>query len=327
METRRVDSALALGSSEMPRLAAESMTSKTPHISVCICTYKRPQPLRRLLEELPSQETNGLFTYSIVVADNDHLESARPVVANFAAVSAIPIRYCVEPRQNIALARNRAVENAAGDFVAFIDDDEFPAKRWLLNLFKTCNESGADGVLGPVERHFDEKPPEWIIKGNFYKRPRHSTGFVMNWGEARTGNLLLTKRILADGEPPFKPEFRAGEDQDFFRRMIAKGHSFIWCDEAVAHEVITPNRWKRSYMLRKALLRGATAVLHPTFGGREIAKSLIAVPAYAIALPFMLALGQHKFMDRLVRLFDHLGKLLELVGLNPVREPYISDTM
>jgi succinoglycan biosynthesis protein ExoM len=327
MEARRVDSALPLGSSEVPRLAAESMTNKTPHISVCICTYKRPRPLRRLLEELRGQETSGLFTYSIVVADNDHLESAKPVVASFATASATPIRYCVEPRQNIALARNKAVENAAGDFVAFIDDDEFPEKQWLLNLFKTCREYGADGVLGPVQRHFDAKPPEWIIKGDFYKRPRHSTGFVMNWGEARTGNLLLNKRILSGGELPFKPEFRAGEDQDFFRRMIGKGHLFVWCDEAVAHEVIPPNRWKRTYMLRKALLRGATAVLHPTFGKREIVKSLIAVPAYAVALPFMLVLGQDKFMDRLVRLFDHLGKLLELVGLNPVREAYISDTM
>ena len=39
-----------------------------PHISVCICTYKRPIPLKRLLDSLKQQETGGLFTYSVVVA-------------------------------------------------------------------------------------------------------------------------------------------------------------------------------------------------------------------------------------------------------------------
>ena len=116
-----------------------------------------------------------------------------------------------------------------------------------------------------------------------------------------------------------------GEDKDFFRRMIEKGRTFIWCNEAVAYEVVPPNRWKRRYMLRKALLRGASAVVHPTFGKREILKALIAIPAYTVALPFMLVLGQHRFMDLLVRLFDHLGVVLQLLGLNPVKEPYVSD--
>src|SRR5580700_7943958 len=104
------------------------MTNESKHIAICICTYKRPVLLKRLLDDLGGQDTGGLFTYSIVVVDNDHLRSAEPVVSVFAAASAIPIRYCEEPRQNIALARNKAVENATGDFVAFIDDDEFPMK-------------------------------------------------------------------------------------------------------------------------------------------------------------------------------------------------------
>lgn len=48
-------------------------TPGTAHISVCICTFKRPSLLLRLLKELAGQETQGLFTYSIVVVDNDHL--------------------------------------------------------------------------------------------------------------------------------------------------------------------------------------------------------------------------------------------------------------
>ncbi len=205
---------------------------------MCVCTYKRPQFLKRLLDELARQDTRGLFTYSIVVADNDHLQSAKAVVLDFEAASPVPIRYCVEPRQNIALARNKAIENANGDFVAFIDDDEFPIKRWLLTLFKTCNEYDVDGVLGPVNPYFDEEPPKWLVKGKFYERATYPTGLVIDWRKGRTNNVLLKSRIMAAGVQPFNPEFLTGEDQDFFSRMITMGHVFIWCNEALAYEVV-----------------------------------------------------------------------------------------
>ena len=76
-------------------------------------------------------------------------------------------------------------------------------------------------------------------------------------------------------------------------------------------------------MLRRALLRGAVTLTNRNFEARDVAKSLIAVPVYTAALPFALVLGQHRFMDLLVRLFDHLGKLLALVGIKPVKDSYI----
>ncbi len=310
---------------DAPALHSSSIAMANPHIGICVCTYRRPQMLKRLLGDLIVQNTGGLFTYSIVIADNDSSESARAAVADFAAASHVPIRYFVEPMQNIALARNKAVENVEGDFIAFIDDDEFPAENWLLTLFKTCKEYDVDGVLGPVLRHFDEPPPKWIAKSRLYDRRVNPTGTVVEWREARTGNVLFKKSILPADEPPFRSEFRAGEDQDFFRRMIERGYVFMWSAEAVAYEIIPPARWKRSYILRKALLRGATASLQPDCGSMNIAKSMLAVPLYTMALPVALVLGHHRFMTLLMKICDHLGKLLALVHLNPVTEEYVAE--
>jgi succinoglycan biosynthesis protein ExoM len=302
------------------------MTNGRPsHISVCICTYKRPLLLNRLLEELAVQETGGSFTYSVVVVDNDRSQSAEAVVSGFAAKSKVPVKYCVEPRQNISMTRNMAVENAEGDFIAFIDDDEFPTKQWLLTLFTTCIKYGVSGVLGPVKPHFDEGTPSWVVKGKFYDRASYPTGFVIDGKKGRTGNVLLKRQVFTAGEQPFNPEFRTGEDQDFFRRMIEKGHVFIWCHEALAYEVVPPIRWNRVFMLRRALLQGANSVLHPTSKSLHIAKSIVAVPAYTLALPFALLLGQHRFMALLMKLFDHIGKLMALVGINPVKEEYVTE--
>ena len=296
-----------------------------PHISVCVCTYKRPTLLKRLLEELARQETDGLFSFSVVIVDNDREGSAATTTSEFTATGAIPVRYCVEPQQNIALARNKAIAVAEGDYIAFIDDDEFPTPSWLLTLFRAMHHYGVDGVLGPVKPHFDVTPPRWVVQGKFYDRPSYPTGSVIDWRKGRTGNVLLKRHILPADNPVFRSEFRVGEDQDLFRRLIENGHVFIWCHEATAYEVVTPVRWNRTFLLRRSLLRGASTLCHPTFGWRDIVTSLIAIPAYMTALPIALVMGQGRFMLLLVKLFDHLGRLLALVGTNPVAEPYVTD--
>lgn len=301
------------------------LSDPSSHISVCICTYKRLPLLKRLLEGLEEQETDGLFTFSIVVADNDGTRSAEALVTEFAKAANIAATYCVQPQQNISLTRNKAIENATGDYVAFIDDDEFPIKRWLVTLFIALNEYKVDGVLGPVKRCFDQPPPQWVIKGDFYERATYATGLVIDWRKGRTGNVLLKKDLFAEDACPFRPEFRQGEDQEFFHRMIEKGHRFIWCNEAVAYEVVPPTRWKRTFMLRRALLRGAMEPKTPGFGARSIMRSLIAVPLYVAILPFAAIVGHHKFMTILVSLCDHLGKLLAVLGLNPIKEQYVTE--
>ena len=55
---------------------AEVTIRGVQHVSVCICTYKRPVLLKRLLEGLGEQDTSGLFTFSIVVVDNDQIGRA-----------------------------------------------------------------------------------------------------------------------------------------------------------------------------------------------------------------------------------------------------------
>jgi succinoglycan biosynthesis protein ExoM len=192
-------------------------------------------------------------------------------------------------------------------------------------LFEACHMYRAAGVIGPVKRHFDDTPPAWVAKGGFYERPSYSTGSVIDWTMGRTNNVLLKHEVLTADAQPFRPEFRTGEDQDFFRRMIDKGHRFIWCDEAVAYEVVPPIRWKRSFMLRRALLQGTVSVLQPTFGARAVARSVVAVPAYAAVLPVSLMFGQSRFMTVLVKLCDHAGRLLAAVGINAIRDPYVVD--
>jgi succinoglycan biosynthesis protein ExoM len=289
-----------------------------PHVCVCICTYKRPALLQRLLDTLEVQKSTG-FTFSVVVADNDEARSAERLVDDFARRKSLSVVYCSEPRRNIALVRNKALENAHGDFIAFIDDDEFPSEDWLGTLLKCCSTYSVDGALGPVRPHFDEAPPSWLVKGRFCERPEHPSGTNMEWTKCRTGNVLFRRSILPVDTAPFREEFgTGGEDQDFFRRMSESGRRFVWCNEAVVYETVPPGRWTRSYMFKRALLRGRNVLKHPTGRVRLVMVSLVATPIYSIILPATLLVGQHVFVKYAIRLCDHTGRLLAAIGLNPL---------
>jgi len=302
------------------------MSHQRDHISVCICTYRRPKMLLHLLGQLQNQKTKQLFTYSILVVDNDHAQSAKSTVDSFKEKSAIDIEYDCEPRQNIALARNKAVQSAAGDFVAMVDDDEFPDNSWLLTLYETCKRYHADGVLGPVKPCFEENTPKWVIKSRLYEKGRHETGHVLQWQDTRTSNVLMKRAIFDDRENRFRPELgRGGEDMDFFKRMIDKNYVFCWCNEAPIYETIPPERCKRIFMLKRALLRGKTFVAYSSFGSIPIVKSIIAIPTYILVLPFAFLMGHHHFMKLLIKLFEHIGRLLALCGLDVVKQYYVME--
>ena len=295
------------------------------HITVCICTFKRPQLLTTLLGTVESLATEGLFTISLCIVDNDSSQSACEVVSAFSWEASIPVRYVCEPEQNIARARNRAVENTEGSHVAFIDDDEIPEKCWLASLYRMWKRTNASGVLGPVLPLYQTPPPSWIVKGKILERPSMETGKTLSWLETRTGNVLFERRLFDQKGYRFNVDYgRGGEDRECFRRMIERGERFVWCNDAVVREIIPASRCSRTFQMRRALLRGKVAVPSPFKGLRRLLKSTLAICLYLALLLILLPISQGLFMKYLIRTCDHLGGILAFFGISIIRENYLS---
>lgn len=303
----------------------QTEVTKKDHIGICICTFKRPEFLNNLLLKLREQVTEDLFDYSISIVDNDKCESARGIVENCSQTLKIPILYLLEPIQNIALARNKVIEHSQGNFIALIDDDEFPINHWLLTLYKCLRSYNVDGVLGPVLPYFEIQPPKWVTKGGFFERRNHSSGHELEWQNTRTGNALLKRQIFDNNMMWFDPKFGSGgEDRDFFRRRLSEGRKFIWCREAPVYEKVPALRWEISVLTKRALLRGKMAFNAGESGVSNIFKSFIAVLIYSLLLPFLFVIGKHLLVKYLIKICDHLGKILAYFKIDVIKEKYIT---
>lgn len=279
--------------------------------------------LRRLLRILLNPASHPSCSFSVIVVDNDKLLSAKNIVSDVAEKSNVSVRYIAEPEQNIALARNCAVRNATGKYLAFIDDDEYPGESWLQNLYDTIKALNVDGVLGPVRPDYEVQPPKWLLKGGLYNRKEFNTGEILrNPRDMRTGNVLFSMRIFDRLENPFDPRYgkTGGEDTEFFIRAVKQGKIFTWCNEAPIYETVPPERMNRSYFLKRALLRGVVNAKSQPFNVLGTLKSIIALIIYLILLPIMLLAGNNYFMTYLIKSCDHIGKVLSIFGVDAIKE-------
>ena len=101
-----------------------------PFVSVVICTRDRPDRLQACLRHLDRQEYPR---FEVVVVDNAPAHDAVKVLVG-SRQGGMTCRYVAEPRGGLSWARNAGIKAAAGDIVAFLDDDEEPDPHWLAGL-------------------------------------------------------------------------------------------------------------------------------------------------------------------------------------------------
>ncbi|NEO81534.1 glycosyltransferase, partial [Moorena sp. SIO4G3] len=100
--------------------------------TVAICTYngetRLPQVLKRLLYQIKTDH----FAWEILIIDNNSTDNTSKIVEEYQShPGAYPIRYYFEPKQGIAFARRRAIQESKGEYVGFLDDDNLPTSDWV----------------------------------------------------------------------------------------------------------------------------------------------------------------------------------------------------
>ena len=296
------------------------------HVSVCVCTFRRPGMLRQLLHTLSRQDTRALFDYSVIVIDNDASGSARACVEQARQELALDIVYEIEPTNTIPAARNHALRLATGNYIGIIDDDEIAPADWLVTLYKAIGAFGVDGALGPVHPFFASRPPQWLLRSGLCERPVIRTGTLLQWDDTRTGNVLLKRAVFTTHDLRFDENCRtSGSDKEFFREAMDRGSRFVAVAEAPVFEHVPPERQTFSYYVRRnriqasnerkfraPLLRGASKVTAPM-------KTAAALLVYCLLLPPAALFGRHHAATCALKIVYHGSWLLTMLGFDLAR--------
>jgi len=253
--------------------------------SVCIATYKRPKLLDELLTSLINQNLTENIKIEIIVVDNDSQTSAKNICTNFRHNN-ISLKYFIQPQKNIALTRNKAVKEATGEYILFIDDDEKASPDWIINLSNTLISYQADAVFGRVISYFKNKVPNWLKETYIYNRPSPATGSSPLF--TSTNNCMIKSSLIKNMEGPFEAEYglTGGSDSKLFAILTNKGAKFVSCYEAWVSEEIPAERTKLGYLIKRVFRTGNnhTRILIELAGKN---KRKIQIKEFFISLCYM----------------------------------------
>jgi len=147
---------------EGPRLSANKSRLRRL-ASIVICTRNRAAYLERTIREAAAQ-TLSSGEFEIVVVDNGSTDSTPEIFRKCqSAITMIPLRYVVEGEVGLSAARNRAIGEAGGEIVCFLDDDAVPEPGWLEWLIRGYGcESSVMCVGGAITPVYEGGVPAWF---------------------------------------------------------------------------------------------------------------------------------------------------------------------
>ncbi|MBD6614689.1 glycosyltransferase family 2 protein [Komarekiella sp. 'clone 1'] len=132
-------------------------------ITIAIPTYNGATRLPKILDKLLAQTGVEHLNGEIIIVDNNSFDNTYEVIESYQKIcnSKFPLRYFLETEQGAAFARLRAVREARGELIAFLDDDNLPAPNWLAEAYTFGVEHPQAGVWsGQIHGDFEVKPPE-----------------------------------------------------------------------------------------------------------------------------------------------------------------------
>jgi glycosyltransferase involved in cell wall biosynthesis len=236
-------------------------------VSLVICTYNGAARITKTLEHILKQEVGAAIPWEVILVDNgstDHTDE----VARAAWKSGIPFKIIREMRRGVTFARATGVENAAYEYVSYIDDDNRIAPDWVTVLYHTFSENPGIGMCGGQnEGVYEIPPPAWFepvrlcyavgAQGTKTSDITDSKGLL--WGAGMSFRkscylnvISLGFRFHADGKPG---SVVRGEDTELSVAFMAAGYR-LWYVEALRLQHFMPAgrlKWEYAVSLFKGL--------------------------------------------------------------------------
>ncbi|WP_440765752.1 glycosyltransferase [Natronorubrum sp. DTA7] len=217
-----------------------------PQVSVIVPVYNDPTGLRDTLDSLIEQ-TYPTDAHEVLVVDNGSTDET-PAVAREVADDHERITVLVEDEiQSSYAARNRGIEHAGGEILAFVDADMIAEEEWLADAVRAFERTDAEYMGCNVEMVPSEDG------GSLAERYNVRTGFpidhfIENLGFAPTCCLLVHRSVI-DDVGPFDSRLLSGGDREFGHRVRDSGRELQFAPEATIYH---PTRSTADAILRKS---------------------------------------------------------------------------
>lgn len=238
----------------------------TPQISAVICTHNRAELLARALESL-CRQTLPEEDFEVLIVDNASSDDTEAVARSFCAGRA-HFRYVAEPALGLSRARNRALEEARGPYVAYLDDDAIAEPEWLQEILAAFIEAvPKPGCVGGKSQPDWQRPrPQWLhdvqmqslslidwSEQAFYVEPPY---FLVGANIAYDRQLILDIGGFDENLGRLGGALLSGEEVEIENRIRAAGRLIYYAPKAVVSHLVSGTRLTKAWHFERAKWQG-----------------------------------------------------------------------
>jgi len=235
-------------------------------LSVVICTYNRDKYLPDALESLKKQDANpGAF--EVIVINNNCTDKTAAICEKFAQKHPeLNFRHIVETSQGLSFARNRGIQEAKANLIAFIDDDAIAEPDYvsrLLHAFDNYPEFDAvGGKVLPIYPGGQE--PEWMSKyiQRLVSKVDDGDSFKEFKKKYPVGCNMAFKKSVFKETGVFNTDLTLRSDDKYiFSKLKKKRKKTIYAPDVVVHHNIEQYRLEHDFIKALSRLNGHTEYL------------------------------------------------------------------
>jgi len=233
----------------------------TPLITVALCTHNHLDRLKLSLAALKTLEspTQG---WELLVVDNASSDGTDEYLAgaDWRPVS-VPARVVREAKLGLSNARNRAIDEATGDYLLFIDDDETPHPNWLVHHAAAMAQHHPDAQGGPIDVQLvGGARPSWLrdeLLGFIGKLDHRQGASWLTQPDTPIfgGNFAFRRSVFARignfdaGLGRLGGANFGGEDIEIYDRLLGAGCRVRWVPDALIYHRVESPKLRRRYFL------------------------------------------------------------------------------
>lgn len=159
-------------------------------VSVIMLTYNREQYVGRMIESVLAQDFED---FEFIIVDNGSTDRSGEIADQYAE-NDDRIRVIHKSAGNIGSGRNAGLDIAAGEYIAFVDDDDYAEPCMLRILYELASQHNADmTVCGSWKEINGEKVPNFIFEETDILTPEEA---VYEMLERKKMNIAMPTKMI-----------------------------------------------------------------------------------------------------------------------------------
>lgn len=206
------------------------------NVSVVIPVYNAEKYLAECIESLLGQTLAGC---EFIFVNDGSGDGSRALIEKYQRVHPC-IRLINQSNQGVSAARNAGIAAACGEYIGFVDADDWVKPDMCEVMYHAAEQSRCDVVLANYEGTIDGKPfaskfefPSFRLLDRDYLRDEVLVLFLKGWTLNSVANKLFRTALLRRYGIVFRKGLAFGEDRAFVMEYFAIASSMVYADKIV----------------------------------------------------------------------------------------------